>query len=132
MNATTAPRRYCARSFLNSSRTDSVLPHICTTSARPGADLADCHLAGDLSLVEQLQRRVHGRHRRGVAEAVRDDHAPVPVVAGVWLRVAGDEQDRGVDVAAFVEDPQVELEVGPVVWKRVDDLGEGLGEGHMG
>jgi len=45
---------------------------------------------------------------------VGDEDAPVPVVAGVGLRVAGDDVDRRVDVAALVFDPQVELEIGPV------------------
>ena len=59
-----------------------------------------------------------------------DDQAPVPVAARVGLSVAGDHQDGGVDVAALVEDPDVHLEVGPVVGQRVDDLGERVGEAH--
>ena len=46
------------------------------------------------------------------------------------LRVARDQVHRRVDVARLVGDPQVELEVGPVVGQRVDDLLEGVGEGH--
>ena len=45
---------------------------------------------------------------------------------GVDLR----EHHRGVDVAVLVGDPQIELEVGPIVGKRLDDLGEVLGEWH--
>ena len=86
------------------------------------ADLAQRQLALDPGVVEQAERHVHGLHRGRVAEAVRDQQPPVPVVLGVGLRVGDDEEDGGVDVARLVGDPQVELEVGPVVGERLDDL----------
>ena len=73
---------------------------------------------------------MHGRRGGGMAEAVRDEQPPVPVVVGVGLRVAGRQVERGFDVARLVGEPQVELEVGPVVGERVDDRLEGVGEGH--
>ena len=68
--------------------------------------------------------------RGGVAEAVGDQQAPVPVGLRVGLRVDLAQRDRGVDVAALVVDPQVELEVGPVGRKRVEDLLEVRGQSH--
>jgi len=65
-----------------------------------------------------------------VAEAVGDVEAPVPVGARVGLSVHLGEHHRRVDVAVLVGDPQVELDVGPVVRKRVEDLLEVVGEGH--
>src|SRR5258706_7182064 len=54
-------------------------PHLGDLDA-PAAHLAHGHLAGDSGVVEELQRRVHRRHGGGVAEAVGDEHPPVPVV----------------------------------------------------
>ena len=106
-------------------------PHLLDLDA-PGAQLAQRELALDAGLVEELQRAVDRRRRSGVAEAVGDEQPPVPVVLGVGLGVGRDEVRRRVDVAALVGDPQVELEVGPVVGQRVDDLRELLREGHGG
>ena len=82
---TTARPGYWARSRANSWRTDSVRPHIWVTSTRPVRTLADGQLALDPGLVQQLQRRVDGRHGGGVSEAVGDDQPPVPVMLGVGL-----------------------------------------------
>src|SRR5690348_15143041 len=62
---------------------------------------------------------------------MRDDQSPVPVVARVRLCVAGDHQHGRVDVAALVVDSNVKFEIGPVVGQRIDDLGEGVGQGHL-
>ena len=59
-----------------------------------------------------------------MAEAMGDHQPPVPVVVGVGLGVGGHQHHRGVDVAALVEDPQVELEIGPVVGQRGDEVFE--------
>ena len=75
----------------------------------------------DARAAQELQGAVHRGCRGGVAEAVRDDDAPVPVVARVGLRVAGHEVQRGVDVARLVVDAQVQLEVRPVARKGIDD-----------
>jgi hypothetical protein len=98
----------------------------------PGAPTraTDGELAADARVVEQLQGAVHRGHRRGVPEVVGHQQPPVPIVARVGLRVAGDEVERGVDVARLVVDAQVQLEVRPVAGKRVDDLLEGVGKGH--
>ena len=48
-------------------------------------------LAVDAGLVEQAQRAVDGRRRGRVAEAVRDEDAPVPLVVGQRLGVDLDE-----------------------------------------
>ena len=66
------------------------------------ADLAQRQLARDPGVVQQAQRHVHGLDRGRVAEAVRDQQPPVPVVLGVGLRVGHDEEDGGVDVARLV------------------------------
>ena len=92
------------------------------------ADLADGQLALDSRVIEQRQRAVDRRRRRRMPETVRDQQPPMPVVTRVGLRIALHEQQRGIDVAPFIEDPQVELEVGPIVRKRLDDLIEGLGQ----
>src|SRR6267378_224526 len=63
-------------------------------------------------------------------ETVGDQDPPVPVVLGVRLSVACHQQHGGLDIASLVEDPQIELEIGPVVWQRIDDLLEGGAEGH--
>ena len=65
-----------------------------------------------------------------MAEAVGDQQAPVPVVMGVGLGVARHQVDRGFNVARLIGDAQVELEVGPVVGKRVEDLLEGVCQAH--
>src|SRR5271168_535242 len=61
------------------------------------AQLAQDQLALDPGVVEQAERSVDGRRRGGVAEAVRDEQPPVPVVVRVGLRVAGRQVDGGVD-----------------------------------
>src|SRR5712692_895217 len=96
------------------------------------ADLAHRHLAGDPGVVEQREAAVHGGGGGGVAEAVGDEQPPVPVGVRVGLRVAGDEVERRLDVAALVPHAQVQLEVGPVVGERVHDLLELVGEAHRG
>ena len=123
-------RHHCERRRRNSRRADSGRPHICTTSTRPLRTSRTASSPVMPGVVEQLERAVHRGHRRGVAEAVRHQQPPVPVVARVGLRVAGDEVQRGVDVARLVVDAQVQLEVRPVAGERVDDLLEGVGEGH--
>ena len=73
---------------------------------------------------------MHGRRGGGVAEAMGHEQPPVPVVVGVGTRVARGQVQRRLDVARLVGDPQVELEVGPVLGQRVDDPLEVLGECH--
>src|SRR5215210_781025 len=97
-----------------------------------GARVADAHLALDPRVVEQLQRPVHGGRGRRVAEAVRDEDPPVPVVLGVRLRVDRHQVHGRVHVLRLVEDPQVDREVGPVVGQRVDDALEMVCEAHCG
>ena len=63
---------------------------------------------------------------------MRHQQPPVPLPPRVRLGVAGDEQGRRLDVAGLVEDPQLELEVGPVVWEGIDDLREGVSQRHRG
>ena len=99
---------YCARMRRNSWRTDSGRPHIWDGLDAAGAQLAQRELAPDARVVEQVQRAVHGLRRGGVAEPVGDEQAPVPVVPRVGLRVDGEQEHRGIDVAALV-DAQVEL-----------------------
>ena len=113
---------YCARSLRNCSRTDSGRPHIGVTSVRPLRTSRTASSPAIPALSSRLERAVDRRGRGGVAEAVRDQQPPVPVGPRVGLRVAGDEVQRGVDVAALVAHAQVQLEVGPVVGKRVHDL----------
>src|SRR5437763_5420240 len=96
------------------------------------ADLAHGQLARDPGVVEQPQRAVHRGRRGGVAEAVGDEQAPVPVGLRIGLRVAGDHVQRALDVPSLVTQPQVQLEVSPVVGERVDDLLELVGEAHRG
>ena len=74
-------------------------PHRGTTSTRPLRTSRTASSPSMPGVVEQLQRAVDRRRRGGVAEAVGDEDAPVPVVLGVGLRVAGDEVTRGLDVA---------------------------------
>jgi tRNA-modifying protein YgfZ len=73
---------------------------------------------------------MHRRHRGGVTKAVRYEQAPVPVVMRIGPGVAAGQVQRRFDVAGLIGDPQVELEVGPVVGQRVDDLLEAVGERH--
>ncbi len=84
----------------------------------------------DARVVEQTERAVHGRRRRRVAEAVGDQQAPVPIVFGVRTGVARHEVHRRFDVTRLVGEPQVELQVGPVVGERIDDPLEGVGQTH--
>jgi len=104
-------------------------PHLNRLDAT-AAVLAHSKLTLDARLVEQPQGGVNGGRGGGVTEAMSDQQAPVPVVVGVRLCVAGDQIDGGVDVARLVGQAQVELEVGPVVRERIDDPLEGVGEAH--
>src|SRR5207248_10194889 len=104
-------------------------PHLRDLHA-PAAHLAHRQLARDPRLVEQPHCGMRRRDRGGVAKAVRHEDPEVPVVVRVRLGVARDHVHGGVAVARLVLDPQVELEVGPVVRKRVDDLLERVGEAH--
>src|SRR6185369_6463277 len=61
-------------------------PHLHDLDAA-AARLAHPQLALQAGVVEQLQRAVDGRGGRRVAEAVRDEDPPVPVVLGVRLGV---------------------------------------------
>jgi hypothetical protein len=65
-----------------------------------------------------------------MSEPVSDEQAPVPVALRIRLGVARHEQCGGLDVAALVEDAKLELKTGPVVGKRLDDLGEGVCQSH--
>jgi hypothetical protein len=55
---------------------------------------------------------------------VRDDQPPVPIVLGIRLRIGADQADRRLDVASLVKDPEIELEIGPIVGEVGDDLVE--------
>ena len=57
-----------------------------------------------------------------MAEAVGDEQPPVPVGLRVGLGVDLAQENGRVDVALLVVDAQVQLEVGPVVGERVEDL----------
>src|SRR5215212_5359010 len=93
------------------------------------APLAQDELALDARLVEQLQRAMDDRGRGGVAELVRDQELPVPVVVRVRQGIARDHQGRRIDVAVLLH-AQVELQVRPVGRQGVDDLLEMVGERH--
>ena len=103
-------------------------PHLGHLDAA-GADFAQDELSVDARFVEQAQRAVRGRRGRGVPELVGDEEMEMPVVVGIRLGVARDEQRGGVDVARFV-DAQVELEVGPVRRQCVEELLEIVGKRH--
>ena len=62
-------------------------------------------------------------------EAVRDQQAPVPAGVRVGLQGWLSEHHGRLDVARLVVDSEVELEVGPVAGKLVDDPLEALREG---
>ena len=98
----------------------------------PLTHLPERQLTFDTGVVELFERAVDRGGGRGVAEPVGAEQPPVPVLPRVGLGVAGRKQDGGFDVAAEVVDPKVELEIRPVIRKRVDDLLEGLGESHRG
>ncbi len=104
-------------------------PHLNGLDAA-GAGLAEGQFAGQPGVVEQPQRRMRRRHRCRVAETVGHKQAPVPFPPRIRLGVAGNKQGRGLDVTGLVEDPQLELEVGPVLRQGIDDLREGVGQRH--
>ena len=62
-------------------------------------------------------------------EAVGDQDAPVPAGARIRLRVGLSEDHRRLDVSLLVVDPELDLEIGPIPGKLVDDTREALGEG---
>jgi hypothetical protein len=98
----------------------------------PLPHLAERKLTLYAGLVELGENASDRLGRGGMAEGVCDRQAPVPVVAGVRLGVAGAQDHGGLHVALLVGNPQVELEVGPVARERVDDLRKCVGEGHRG
>ena len=59
-----------------------------------------------------------------------DENVPVPIALRIGLGVTDDERDRCIDIALDIVDPQIELEVGPVLGQRVDDLLESVREPH--
>ena len=103
-------------------------PHLGHLDAA-GADFAQDELSVDARFVQQAQRAVRGRRGRGVPELVGDEEMEMPVVVGIRLGVARDEQRGGVDVAVLV-DAQVELEVGPVRRQCVEELLEFVRKRH--
>ena len=130
------PSGAAARGFLLGAQATKLVahrvrpaPHLCDLDPTL-AQLAHRELALDPRVVEQAQRAVDRLRGGRVPEAMRDDQPPVPVVLGVGTRVARREIDRRVDVARLVRDPQIELEIGPVVGERVDDLLKCVREGH--
>ena len=110
--------------------TDSGRPHIGSTSTRP---LRTSRTAISPSMPASSSS-FSVPWTAGAAAAwpklVGHQHPPVPVVARVGLRVAGDEVDARRRCSATRREAQVELEVGPVVGQRVDDLLECVGEAH--
>ena len=123
--ATTGTRRR-----RNSWRTDSGRPHICVVSTRPGAQLAQHQLA---ARCPASSSSFSVPCTAGAAAAWPNWWATSSRQCQSWLEygcaLTCDEQRRGVDVAVLLH-AQVELEVGPVGRQRVDDLLEGVGEGH--
>ena len=110
------------RRWRNSSRTLSGRPHIWTTSARPSRTSPTRSSPSTPSRVELREHPLDRLGRGGVAEAVGDEQPPVPVGLRVGLGVDLAEERRRCRCSALVVDPQVELEVGPVVRQRVEDF----------
>jgi hypothetical protein len=96
----------------------------------PASSLPQRELALDARVVEQPQRVMHRRRRRRVAEAVRDEDAPMPIVMRVRPRVARHEVERSFHVARLVGDTQVELEIRPVLGLGVEHPVEVVREAH--
>jgi hypothetical protein len=96
----------------------------------PAARLAHDHLRLDPRVVQQRQRAVDRLRRGGVPEAMGDQQAPVPVVPRVGACVARRQVQRRFDVARLVGQAHVQLQVRPVVGKRIDDLPEAVREAH--
>jgi hypothetical protein len=94
------------------------------------ADLPQRQLAADACVVKLGQDAMGGLGRGGVAEAVRAAQPPVPVAARVGLRVAGAENHGSVHVTPLVVDPQIQLQIGPIIGEGADDPLEGLCKGH--
>ena len=114
------------------SRSDFGRPHHSVVSTRPARDSRKNHLAVDPAFVEEFERRQDGLRRGAVPETVCDVEPPVPVVFGVRVCEAGRQVERRFDVAGLVRDPQVDLQVGPVIRLRVEDRLEVVGEAHQG
>src|SRR4051794_34876650 len=94
-------------------------------------DVPNHELALDPLVVEESQRSLDRLGGGRVAEAVGDQEPEMPVGPRVRLRVHLAEQHRRVHVPLLlVEDPQVELQVRPIIGQRVDDLLERVGERH--
>src|SRR5207253_1582199 len=93
-------------------------------------NLPEGELASDSGLVELPQHAGDGGRGRCVPELVRAGDPPVPVVPRVRLAVARREENGGLRVTVLVRDSEIELEVGPIAWKRGDDLFEALCERH--
>ena len=97
-----------------------------------GARLTDGELALDALVVQECERPPHGLGGGRVAEAMGHAQPPVPVVLRVRHGVDLNEQRGGLDIAPLVEDPQVELELGPVGRHGVHHRLEVVGERHRG
>src|SRR4051794_32957169 len=96
----------------------------------PLVNVPDDQLAIDALAIQELESPLHRLGRGGVAKAMRDQQSEVPVGLRIRLRVHLREQDSRVDVALLVGDPEVQLEIGPIVRERVDNFLKGLGERH--
>ena len=90
--------------------------------------VADDHRAVDPLIVEERKRSRDGVGSGRVAEAVRDVDPEVPLGLRVRLGVDLGDVRRGLDVAVLVAQPQVADDVGPIVWQRLEQFGEFLGE----
>ena len=105
-------------------------PHIWTTSARPSCASRTRSSPPIPSRSSLVEHALDGLGRGGVTEPVGDVDPPVPVGPRVRLGVHLGEHHRGVDVARLVGDPQVELEVRPVVRQGLDAPPGSPGERH--
>ena len=110
------------------ARVLALVPDLLFGSRLLGALTAAGHEVDLVTDQGRLRERLAGG---GVAEAVRHQQPPVPVVMGVGLGVAGHQVHGRLHVARLVGYAQVELEVGPVVGKRVHDLLEVVGQAHL-
>ena len=114
-------RPYRLRRSRNSLRTLSGRPHICTTSARPSwmSLTRSSPSIPSRSSVASVPRTVSGAAAWPKLCATLSRQCQSALEYGcalIWVR-----SHPGVDVARLVGDPQVELDVGPVVGKRLDD-----------
>jgi tRNA-modifying protein YgfZ len=93
------------------------------------ADVVNSQVAREPGLVQLREDTVDGAPRGRMAEAVRDQDAPVPIGTRVRLWVGLSKDHGRLDVALLLVDPEVDLKVRPIAGKLVHGLPETLCEG---